>query len=245
MAYELFAGAVPFADSEGPMAILLRHVNEPIPPADGREPERRPGRVELDRRPHRPRTRPPHPDRRARRWESLEDIAISLLGPRWLRDGRLNHVAAAHPAPARGLPRRCRRWCSRRYVAPAPLARRARPGVGRTTCHAAAAGDRPDSPLARPPRPRRLGPPEPHARRGAQVATITPRSPPTRSCPGAATIAGGRRRTCRRRLPRKPPPPPRDAAPAPKESTPRVPPIVIAAALVVALVIVAVCVLVA
>src|SRR4051812_11626381 len=34
MAFELFTGNVPFHDSESPMAILLRHVNEPIPPAD-------------------------------------------------------------------------------------------------------------------------------------------------------------------------------------------------------------------
>ena len=31
MAFELFTGRVPFHDSEAPMAILLRHVNEPIP----------------------------------------------------------------------------------------------------------------------------------------------------------------------------------------------------------------------
>ena len=35
------------------------------PARERREPEHRPGRVELDRRPHRPRTRPSHPDRRA------------------------------------------------------------------------------------------------------------------------------------------------------------------------------------
>src|SRR5919202_801319 len=33
MAYEMFTGKVPFHDSEAPMAILLRHVNEPIRPA--------------------------------------------------------------------------------------------------------------------------------------------------------------------------------------------------------------------
>ena len=31
MAFELFTGNVPFHDSDAPMAILLRHVNEPIP----------------------------------------------------------------------------------------------------------------------------------------------------------------------------------------------------------------------
>jgi serine/threonine protein kinase len=32
MAFEMFTGRVPFHDSDAPMAILLRHVNEPIPP---------------------------------------------------------------------------------------------------------------------------------------------------------------------------------------------------------------------
>jgi serine/threonine protein kinase len=33
MAYEMFTGRVPFHDTEAPMAILLRHVNEQMPPA--------------------------------------------------------------------------------------------------------------------------------------------------------------------------------------------------------------------
>ena len=32
MAFEMFTGKVPFHDSDAPMAILLRHVNEPIAP---------------------------------------------------------------------------------------------------------------------------------------------------------------------------------------------------------------------
>src|SRR6266704_2304913 len=31
VAYELFAGVVPFHDTDTPMAILLRHVNDPVP----------------------------------------------------------------------------------------------------------------------------------------------------------------------------------------------------------------------
>ena len=81
MAYELFAGAVPFANAEGPMAILLRHVNEPIPPANGVNPNIDPAVsnwiAALTAR---------EPGRRTqtagRALESLEDIAISLLGPR-------------------------------------------------------------------------------------------------------------------------------------------------------------------
>ena len=32
MAWEHVVGRVPFHDSEAPMVILMRHVNEPIPP---------------------------------------------------------------------------------------------------------------------------------------------------------------------------------------------------------------------
>src|SRR4051794_6072346 len=39
MAFELFTGRVPFHDSDAPMAILLRHVNEPIAPVKSIVPE--------------------------------------------------------------------------------------------------------------------------------------------------------------------------------------------------------------
>ena len=39
MAFELFTGNVPFHDSDAPMAILLRHVNEPIAPVKSMRPE--------------------------------------------------------------------------------------------------------------------------------------------------------------------------------------------------------------
>ena len=49
MAYELFTGHVPFHDSDAPMAILLRHVNEPIPPVTSIGPEVDQGHLGLDR----------------------------------------------------------------------------------------------------------------------------------------------------------------------------------------------------
>ena len=39
MAFEMFTGRVPFHDSDAPMAILLRHVNEPIPAVKSVNPE--------------------------------------------------------------------------------------------------------------------------------------------------------------------------------------------------------------
>ena len=211
MAYELFAGAVPFADSEGPMAILLRHVNEPIPPANGVNPDIDPAvsnwiAALTAREPGR-RTQTAGPA-----LESLEDIAISLLGPRWLRDGRLNQSAPSQPAPA---PAPMPSMVFETYVAPAAAVAApprpapappppepdgfetyvapalSRPPTGRDEEPPPAAPRRPASPR----RPRATRRPTPRATRRGWT---TPRSPRTRSCPGAATTAGNRHRTCRR-----------------------------------------------
>ena len=51
VAYELYTGRAPFIDADSPMAILLRHIGEPLPPA--REVAgRRPGGLGLDRAAH-------------------------------------------------------------------------------------------------------------------------------------------------------------------------------------------------
>ena len=48
ISYELFTGRPPFVDAEEPMAIMLRHVTEPLPPAaDGGG--RRSGDLGVDR----------------------------------------------------------------------------------------------------------------------------------------------------------------------------------------------------
>ena len=49
MAFEMFTGNVPFHDSDAPMAILLRHVNEPIAPVKSIRPGGRPAHLGLDR----------------------------------------------------------------------------------------------------------------------------------------------------------------------------------------------------
>ncbi len=84
MAYEMFTGRLPFADSESPMALLLRHLNETIPPARTVNPALDPAISAwiaklLARRPE---------DRfqsAEAAWDELEDIAIATLGPRWRR----------------------------------------------------------------------------------------------------------------------------------------------------------------
>jgi serine/threonine protein kinase len=89
IAYELLIGNVPFHDTTTPMAILLRHVNDPVP---------RPRKAKPDLDVHladwiesllekSPSDRPPSAEAA---WESLEESVMQILGPRWRRDARLN-----------------------------------------------------------------------------------------------------------------------------------------------------------
>src|SRR4051794_1766962 len=88
MAFEMFTGNVPFHDSEAPMAILLRHVNEPIPVVKSIRPE-------VDQRISDwiERLLVKEPDQRTQNaqdaWDDFEEILLSLLGPRWRREARL------------------------------------------------------------------------------------------------------------------------------------------------------------
>ncbi|HTP21012.1 MAG TPA: serine/threonine-protein kinase, partial [Solirubrobacteraceae bacterium] len=95
LTYELVVGRPPFSDSDNPLAILMRHVNERIPSARELQPTLDASLSEwidslLVKR----------PDERVRHaltaWESLEDIIVRLLGPLWRRDARL----LADPATA-------------------------------------------------------------------------------------------------------------------------------------------------
>jgi hypothetical protein len=88
MAYELCVGQPPFADSDEPLALLLRQVNEPIPPAHSVNPHVHPdlsGWIDtlLVKEPER-RTASP-----AIAWETLEEILIATVGPRWRRSAAL------------------------------------------------------------------------------------------------------------------------------------------------------------
>jgi serine/threonine protein kinase len=88
MAFEMFTGNVPFHDSDAPMAILLRHVNEPIAPVISIRPEVDPrisAWVEA--------LLVKEPTQRTQNamdaWDDFEEILLSLLGPRWRREARL------------------------------------------------------------------------------------------------------------------------------------------------------------
>src|SRR4051794_964381 len=88
MAFEMFTGNVPFHDSEARMAILLRHVNEPIAAVKSVRPE-------VDQRISDwvERLLVKEPEARTQNaqdaWDDFEEILLSLLGPRWRREARL------------------------------------------------------------------------------------------------------------------------------------------------------------
>ncbi|MGH2914254.1 MAG: protein kinase domain-containing protein [Solirubrobacteraceae bacterium] len=88
VAWELLAGSVPFQESDTPVAVLYRHVNEPVPSVRTVKPE-------VDKRiaawlermlAKRPEDRFQSADAA---WMALEDIVLELLGPRWRRQARL------------------------------------------------------------------------------------------------------------------------------------------------------------
>src|SRR3954451_1152311 len=107
MAFEMFTGRVPFHDTEAPMAILLRHVNEQIPPAKSVNPE-----IDQAVSDWIEELLVKDPTRRTRSandaWDAFEEIIIGLLGPRWRREARLTERAQTTtpkpltPAPFQG-----------------------------------------------------------------------------------------------------------------------------------------------
>ena len=102
MAYEMLVGQVPFADTETPMAILLRHVNEPIPSPRSVNPDLDPAIADwleklLAKAPE-DRIRNAHDA-----WDELEEIVLATLGPRWRREARLRQEVAPAAEPDRPL----------------------------------------------------------------------------------------------------------------------------------------------
>src|SRR5918995_2610039 len=98
MAFELFTGKVPFHDSDAPMAILLRHVNEPIPSVKSIDDSVDAGVSDWVER-----MLVKDPKERTQSaneaWDDFEELIIGLLGPRWRRAARLA-PAGAHDTPA-------------------------------------------------------------------------------------------------------------------------------------------------
>jgi len=121
MAYEMLAGRAPFDGSEMPVAVLLRHVNEQVPPLGAARPDLDPRLVVWV---HRLLSKSPgaRPRTAGEAWDELEEIVLATLGPRWRRDARLSSGDAGELAPAavpsavpaaattRAQPRHRRRW---------------------------------------------------------------------------------------------------------------------------------------
>src|SRR3954453_2083720 len=99
MAFEFFTGRVPFHDTEAPMAILLRHVNEQIPSVKSIGPT-----VDKDISDWIGRLLVKDPTKRTQSandgWDEFEEIIIGLLGPRWRREARLREGSAQLDTPA-------------------------------------------------------------------------------------------------------------------------------------------------
>jgi serine/threonine protein kinase len=107
IAYELVTGGRPFRGADSAMRVLLRHINERVPPAAtvaasvdwrlsdwierllAKEPAQRPKSAELA-------------------WQELEEIVLAIEGPCWRRSARLQPLGtpppADRPVPAARLP---------------------------------------------------------------------------------------------------------------------------------------------
>jgi serine/threonine protein kinase len=98
LAYEMCVGELPFAASETPIALLLHHVNDPIPPPRSVNPAVGAdlSRWIEDLLVKDPRRRTPSA---TVAWETLEEILIATLGPRWRRAAALPDTVPPQPAP--------------------------------------------------------------------------------------------------------------------------------------------------
>jgi len=115
--FELFAGRAPFADTQEPMAIVLRQLNEHVPPLRDLVPHVDPSLSEwvgwlaskspADR-----------PHSAAQAWDALEEILIARLGPRWRHGAQLLEPGER---PGAALPERpTRRQIDPRVAATVP-----------------------------------------------------------------------------------------------------------------------------
>ena len=88
MAFEFFVGHVPFSDTDEPMAILMRQVSDPVPPASSVNPEVDPAISDWIER-----LLVKEPEERTQSasdaWHDFEEIVLGLVGPRWRRSARL------------------------------------------------------------------------------------------------------------------------------------------------------------
>src|SRR5215210_4305568 len=110
MAFEMLVGRLPFPEDEAPLAMLMRQVNEPVPPPRSINPE-----LDDELADWIERMLVKDPAQRIRSasdaWDELEESVIRIFGARWRREARLPAPAAARdlprpltPAPFKGAP---------------------------------------------------------------------------------------------------------------------------------------------
>ena len=107
LAYEMLSGTVPFHGSDIAMAIMLQHINEPVPSLRAAWPDLDP---QLCAWVERMLAKAPEdrPASASDAWDDLDEIVIAFAGPRWRRESRLTVDAfpaerAADSVPTRGL----------------------------------------------------------------------------------------------------------------------------------------------
>ena len=102
IAYELLTGAPPFHDADTPMAMMLRHISEPLPSVNevaGVDQDVSDWVEALTAKDFTAR-----PASSAVASEQLEEILLDKLGPRWRRDSRLGDPPTRSAAPAPSTP---------------------------------------------------------------------------------------------------------------------------------------------
>ena len=98
LAYEMFSGNVPFHGSDVPMAIMLQHLNDPVPPLATKRPDLDPGvcawveRMLAKASEDRPRSA-------AEACDELDELVMGVAGPRWRRESRLTEAPLAAVTP--------------------------------------------------------------------------------------------------------------------------------------------------
>ena len=102
MAYEMLTGDPPFTDGATPMALLMQHVSRPPVPLHVREPSLDPAIAAwVDK------LLAKDPAERwssaVDAWDELEELVITVLGPRWRRGARIPEDAAAPAEASRPL----------------------------------------------------------------------------------------------------------------------------------------------
>jgi tRNA A-37 threonylcarbamoyl transferase component Bud32 len=97
-AFELLVGRTPFGDTEEPLGIVLRQINEPLPRVSDLVPNLDPrisdwvgwlgAKSPADR-----------PQSAAQAWDALDEVLLTILGPRWRREGPLPTAMGERAAP--------------------------------------------------------------------------------------------------------------------------------------------------